>query len=245
MHPACGAQDPRWSSGWGSDAGAPREGLGGRDPIRGLREVEGEARSSEPGATRRGYRTQSGGSALCSPELGGSGQGAGRSRPQASGRRASPTKVSRGPRGLGGCLRGRGGCSVRGLYRMDLRDQQEDRLEAGHGDPSMRLEPGSLCGVWGRCSCCSLDLSIPAPRGRAAGGLPRMPCSQLQAGPSQRERRCDWELEHLGFKAGGGGEEEVGGRVRAGVSIQRTARAGKGIAGWYSGRSVGKLGLDG
>lgn len=46
--------------------------------------------------------------------------------------------------------------------------------------------------------------------------------------PSQRERRCDWELEHLGFKEGGGGEEEVGGRVRTGVSAQHSVQRGRG-----------------
>lgn len=62
--------------------------------------------------------------------------------------------------------------------------------KAGNLDRSMRLEPGSLRGVWKRCSCCSLDLSVPAPGGWA-GGFPRMPSSQLQASPSQRESRCD------------------------------------------------------
>jgi hypothetical protein len=38
-------------------------------------------------------------------------------------------------------------------------------LEAGNWDLSMKLESVSLQGVWGRCSCYSLDLSIPASRG--------------------------------------------------------------------------------
>lgn len=50
-------------------------------------------------------------------------------------------------------------------------------------------------------------------RGRVAAGLPRMPSSQHQANPSQKERRRDWELEHLGFREAGGRKEEVGGRV--------------------------------
>lgn len=40
-----------------------------------------------------------------------------------------------------------------------------------------------------------------------------MPCGQLQASLSQRERRCDWELERLGFKKGGGREEVAAGRM--------------------------------
>lgn len=63
----------------------------------------------------------------------------------------------------------------------------------------------------GRCSCCSLGLSVPAPRRRVAGGLPRMPSSQHQANPSQRERRCDRELEHFGLRKGGGRKRSVEG----------------------------------
>lgn len=83
--------------------------------------------------------------------------------------------------GQGGRVRDTG-CSLRTNRRYS---------KASHWDRSTRLESGSLRGVWGRCSCCSLDLSVPAPRGRAAEGFPRMPSSLLQASPSQRERRCD------------------------------------------------------
>lgn len=58
-----------------------------------------------------------------------------------------------------------------------------------------------------------------------------MPCSQLQASPSQRERRCDWELERLGFKEGGGREEEVGGRV---AGLESWNSWGRGIEDWHS-----------
>lgn len=56
-----------------------------------------------------------------------------------------------------------------------------------------------------------------------------MPSSQHQANPSQKERRCDWEPEHLGFREAGGRKEEVGGRV-VGLEFLGSAR---------------KLGLDG
>lgn len=54
-----------------------------------------------------------------------------------------------------------------------------------------------------------------------------MPSSQHQANPSQRERRCDWELEHLGFREGGSRKEEVGGRVAGPQSWK--SRKGKGL----------------
>ena len=101
-----------------------------------------------------------------------------------------------------------------------------------NGDPSMKLESGSLCSVWGRC-CGGLDLSVPAPRGRAAGGLPRMPCGQLQASPCRRGRRWDWKLEGLGFQEGGGREEEVGGRV-AGLESWNSRGRGRRTGDWHS-----------
>ena len=80
--------------------------------------------------------------------------------------------------GWGEC-QGRGGVQDIGCILRTNRMYSK----AGNWDRSTRLESGSLRGVWGRCSCCSLDLSVPAPRGRAAGGFPRTPSSQLQANP--------------------------------------------------------------
>lgn len=54
-----------------------------------------------------------------------------------------------------------------------------------------------------------------------------MPSSQHQANPNQRERRCDWELEHLGFREGGSRKEEVSGSV-AGVEFWNSLGSGTG-----------------
>lgn len=51
-------------------------------------------------------------------------------------------------------------------------------------------------------------LYLPQEGGRQ--DFPECHTASFRPAPSQRERRCDWELEHLGFKEGGGMEEEVG-----------------------------------
>lgn len=52
----------------------------------------------------------------------------------------------------------------------------------------MRLESGSLQGVWGRCSCCSLDLSVPAPGRYEAGQEEDFPeCQAASFRPIQPE----------------------------------------------------------
>lgn len=53
-----------------------------------------------------------------------------------------------------------------------------------------------------------------------------MPSSQHQANPNQRERRCDWELEHLGFREGGSRQEEVSGSM-AGVEFWNSLGCGR------------------
>lgn len=62
-----------------------------------------------------------------------------------------------------------------------------------------------------------------------------MPSSQHQANPSQEERRCGWEPEHLGFREAGGRKEEVGGRVvglKSWNGLGRGKRLGTGIPGF-------------
>lgn len=61
-----------------------------------------------------------------------------------------------------------------------------------------------------------------------------MPCGQLQASLSQRERRCDWELERLGFKKGGGREEEVAAGRVAGLESWNNGGRVRGIGDWHS-----------
>lgn len=51
--------------------------------------------------------------------------------------------------------------------------------------------------------------------------------------PSQRERRYDWELEHLGFREGGGREED-GGWEGDRIVLLEQPKKGKGTGDWYS-----------
>lgn len=58
-------------------------------------------------------------------------------------------------------------------------------LEAGSWDGNTRLESGSLQGVWGRCSCYSLDLSVPAQEGGQQEDFPECQAASFRPTPAK------------------------------------------------------------